>query len=96
MRKSNQQSIGEALQQFLKENHIDKKLHQADIIGKWEILVGKLFAKHTKQVYFMGSKLVIELDSPALRNEMNMLRTNLIAKINEMADDKVVTEIILK
>ncbi len=96
MRKSNQQSIGEALQQFLKANNIDKKLHQADIIGKWETLVGKLFAKHTKQVYFMGSKLVVELDSPALRNELNMQRNTLIAKINELADAVVVTEIILK
>lgn len=96
MRKSNQQSIGEALQQFLKENHIDKKLHQADILGKWELLVGKLFAKHTKNVFFMGTKLVVELDSPALRNELNMQRTTLISKINELADSALVTEIILK
>ena len=96
MRKSNQQSIGEVLQQFLKENHIDKKLQQADIISKWELLVGKLFAKHTKQLYFMGNKLVIELDSPALRNELNMQRSTLISKINELADDKIVADIILK
>ena len=36
MRKSNQQTIGEVLQQFLKENKLDAKLNQANIIGSWE------------------------------------------------------------
>jgi len=44
MRKSNQQTIGEVLQQFLKENKLDTKLNQANIIGNWEKLVGPLFS----------------------------------------------------
>lgn len=96
MRKSNQQTIGEVLQQFLKENHLDSKLNQANIIGNWEKLVGALFAKHTKKIYFSSSKLFIEIVSPAVRNELLMQKTNLLAKINEWLDDESITEIIVK
>ncbi len=96
MRKSNQQSIGEVLQEFLKQNRLDKKLHHADIIGKWEEIVGKLFAKHTKNIYFIETKLVLEIESPSLRNELLMQKSVIIEKINKLAGETLVTEIVLK
>jgi predicted nucleic acid-binding Zn ribbon protein len=96
MRKSNQQTIGEVLQQFLKENKLDIKLNQANIIGNWEKLVGPLFSKHTKQLYFSGSRLFLEIDSPAVRNELIMQKSNLLEKINEWLDGELITEIIIK
>ncbi|HEY1038206.1 MAG TPA: DUF721 domain-containing protein [Bacteroidia bacterium] len=96
MRKSNQQSIGEVLAEFLKQNRLDKRLHHADIIGKWEEIVGSLFAKHTKNIYFMGTKLILEIDSSSLRNELLMQRNAIIEKINKLAGEQLVTEIVLK
>jgi len=96
MKKSNEQSIGEVLQHFLKENQLDKKIHQTEIIGKWEIIVGRLFSKHTKHLYFSGTRLFIELDSPALRNELLMQKSKLIEKINEISEEIVVTEIVIQ
>jgi hypothetical protein len=96
MRKSNEQTIGEVLQQFLKENNLDAKLNQANIIGNWEKLVGPLFSKHTKQIYFSASKLFIEIDSPAVKNELIMQKSNLLSKLNEFSDGEIVSEIIIK
>ena len=96
MRKTNQQSIGEVLQEFLKQNSLDKKLHHADIIGKWEDIVGKLFAKHTRNIYFIENKLILEIDSPSVRNELLMQRSTIMEKINKLAGEALVSEIVLK
>lgn len=96
MRKSNQQSIGEVLQQFLKQNRLDKKLHYAEIIGSWESIVGKLVAQHTKNMYFHENKLILELDSPALRNELLMQRSEIVKKVNTLAGEELIKEVVLK
>ena len=96
MRKTNQQSIGEVLQEFLQQNRLDKKLHHADIIGKWEEVVGKLFAQHTKNIYFVENKLILEIESPSVRNELLMQRSTIIEKVNKLAGETLISEIVLK
>lgn len=96
MRKSNQQSIGEVLKEYLKQNKLGAKLHQAEIINNWESIVGKLFARHTKGMFFSEGKLFIELDSPSVRNELLMQRSVIIEKINTLAGEQLVTDLVLK
>lgn len=96
MRKSNQQSIGEILQQYLKENNLDKKLRRSHIIGTWETIMGKMVANHTKNMYFSDKVLFIELDSPGLRNELSFRKAEMIKKINTEAGEEMVKDIVFK
>lgn len=96
MRKSNQQSIGELLQQFLKDNNLDKKLKRSHIIGTWETLMGKVVANHTRNMYFGEKILFVELDSPGLRNELSFRKEEMIKKINAEAGEEIIKEIIFK
>ncbi|MFL5753474.1 MAG: DUF721 domain-containing protein [Bacteroidia bacterium] len=96
MRKSNQQSIGEVLKQYLQENNLEKKLAHSNIINSWEELMGKVVANHTRKVYFSGNVLYVELDSPALRNELSYRKEDMRKKINAEAGEEIVREIVLK
>jgi predicted nucleic acid-binding Zn ribbon protein len=96
MRKSNQQTIGEVIREFLKQNSLDKKLLHALVIKEWENIVGPLFAKHTQSIYFHEKKLVLEIQSPSLRNELLMQKSILIEKVNKTAGEQLITEIVLK
>ena len=96
MRKSNQQSIGDVLKEFLKQNSLDKKLLQALVMKEWENIVGSMFAKHTKNIYFYENKLVLEIESPSLKNELIMQKSVIIEKVNKVAGEMLISEIILK
>lgn len=95
MRKTNQQSIGDVLKEFLKQNHLDKKLLHALVMQEWENIVGPLFAKHTKSMHFYEKKLVLEIESPSLRNELLMQKSVIIDKVNKVAGEDLITEISL-
>jgi predicted nucleic acid-binding Zn ribbon protein len=96
MRKTNHQSIGEVLKQYLKENNLEGKLMRNNIINGWEKLMGKVVANHTKQVYFSDKILFVELDSPALRNELSYRKEDMRKRINSEAGEEIVTDIVFK
>ncbi len=96
MRKSNQQSIGEVISQFLKEHQLDKKLKRNMVISEWEQIMGKVIANHTRKVYFADRCLFIELDSPALRQELLLQKSSLIKKINQEAGEELINDMVLK
>lgn len=96
MRKSNQQSIGEVLKQYLQENNLEKKLAHSNIISSWGELMGKVVANHTKKVYFSDKTLFVELDSAALRNELSFRMEDMRQRINTEAGFEIVKEIVLK
>jgi len=44
MRKSNTQSISSVLKSYVRENHLERKLNELDLIKSWEEVMGKLVA----------------------------------------------------
>ena len=96
MEKKDTQHIGALIREYLKVMRIDGKIRKARIINSWEKIVGKTIAKATKNIYFRGSTLIIELNSSVIRNELQMLNEKLISLLNEKAGEKVVEKVILK
>jgi predicted nucleic acid-binding Zn ribbon protein len=83
MKKSNEQSLGDALKLFLKANGLEEKVLETEIYGRWEELAGKAINLKTKRVRLEGNKLTVYLTSSVLRNELNMRRTELLERINQ-------------
>ena len=83
MKKSNEQSLGEALQHFLKATGLEEKVIETEIYGRWEELAGRAINLKTKKVKLEGRKLTVYLTSSVLRNELNMRRTELLEHINQ-------------
>lgn len=94
MRKSNQQSIGEILQQMLKNGPLGAKLRAADLNTDWSEIAGKIIAKHTRSLRLDEKGILyLEIDSPALRNEVLLMRSELIRNINEHMKKDLVKQI---
>jgi len=71
-------------------------LRRAYVLGLWEEVVGKTMASRTQQIFLKDRKLFVELSSSAARNELLMLRSDIVRCINEKAKAEVVQELILK
>ncbi len=96
MRKSDTQKLGEIVREYLEQMMIDHKLKEVSVIRSWEKLMGKPVAERTRNIYVRNKILFIELKSSVLRNELVMMRQDIIDKINEKAGEKIIEKIVIR
>ena len=96
MRRSNTQSLSDVIKEYIKQNRIDSRLKEVDVVAGWERLLGKTIAKYTRNIYIRNGILYVELSSPVVKNELFMMREEIRRRINEDADAEVVKQIIFK
>ncbi|BAU52055.1 DUF721 domain-containing protein [Mucilaginibacter gotjawali] len=94
MRKANDKSLKEAIEQMMQVYKIKRKFDETGIIAHWPELVGKPVANRTKELFIHDKKLFLRLESSVVKNELMNMRTQIIQKINEEANSILVEEII--
>ncbi|ASU32752.1 DUF721 domain-containing protein [Mucilaginibacter xinganensis] len=94
MRKANDKSLKEAIEQMLNVYKIKRKFDETSIIAHWPELVGKPVANRTKELFIHDKKLFLRVESSVIKNELMMMREQIIEKINDEAKTNLVEEII--
>lgn len=94
--RSNEQNIKEAIGEFLKSSRLSKKLAEQKIIDGWEKHMGKMIAKHTKQISISNKKLFLHLDSAPLKQELFYSREKIIKILNKEAGEEVIREVVFR
>ena len=95
MRKSNEQSLKEVIDDLLNAYKLRGKFNQKKVIASWERIMGKTIANRTDAVFFKENKLIIKLNSSVLREELSYSKNKIIQLINEDMGEEVVKEVIL-
>lgn len=96
MRKTYTQSISDVIKESLKDLNIDEKLREVHVIKSWDQFVGKTIAKATKGIYIKDKKLFLKIESSIIRNELFIIKDELIKRINEFAEENLINDIILR
>jgi predicted nucleic acid-binding Zn ribbon protein len=96
MRRTNTQNIGEILRELLKDMNIEHKLQESRIINSWEDLLGTKIARNTSNMYIKGKVLFVYLKSPVVRNELMMLKSSIVHKLNERAGAPIIDDIVFR
>ncbi len=96
MRKSHTQKIGEVIMECLREMQIDRKLKEVNIVSQWESLMGRTVASRTSKIYIRNHVLYIHVTSSVLKNELIMLRQDIVSRLNEKAGEQLVDEIVIR
>ncbi len=95
-RLSNEQTLGEVIQDFLKESGWQKKLDEVYLITQWDKLLGSNLAKYTEEVFISNEVLHIRLNSSTLRQELSYKKSDLIKELNDLVGKEVIKDIVLK
>ena len=95
MSKQNLQSIGSAINQFLKENRLEKKIDISNLHVNWKTVAGDMIANHTKRIFLKDSTLFLEVDSAELKNELHFLKDQLIQNVNYFLKKELVKQLVL-
>jgi predicted nucleic acid-binding Zn ribbon protein len=96
MQRRNTQTIGEVLKEYIDSMSIGRKLKESRIDKQWEELLGKNAASLTRKLVVKNKVLYVYVNSPALRNELLMMREKIIERINEEAGEDLINKIVLK
>jgi len=94
MRKANDKSLKEAIEQMLQVYKIKKRYEETGVIAHWPELVGKSVANRTREIYIYDKKLFLRIESSVIKNELIMMRRQIIDKINEKAQEILVEDVI--
>jgi predicted nucleic acid-binding Zn ribbon protein len=94
MRKANDKSLKDAIEQMMQVYKIKRKFDETGIIAHWPQLVGKSVANRTKELFIHDKKLFLRIESSVIKNELAMIRTQIIEKINTEAKTELVNDII--
>lgn len=94
IKKSNESTIGEAIQQLINTFHLEEKLNEVGVLKAWEPVVGKMIAKRTKRIYIKRGKLFVKIESAVIVNELKYARKKIIQSLNKEAGQKIIEDII--
>ncbi|MCK4664797.1 MAG: DUF721 domain-containing protein [Bacteroidales bacterium] len=96
MRRTNTQTLGEAIKEYLKAMKIDDKMKEVQLISSWEEIIGKTVARSTREIYIKKGKLFLHINSSVIRNELLMIKDSLLKAMNERAGKNIIDDIIIR
>jgi predicted nucleic acid-binding Zn ribbon protein len=96
MRRSNTENLGSILQQALKELNIEQKIKEVRLVKSWETVVGKTVNRYTRNLYVKDKTLHVYLHSSVVRQELVMLKQDIVKRLNEQAGENLINDIVFK
>jgi predicted nucleic acid-binding Zn ribbon protein len=96
MKRKEIKRIDSLLDQFVRANKLEKGLAEYRLIKSWNELLGIMVAKKTKSLYIRDRKLFVTLHSSVVRNELEMMKDDLIPRLNEAAGMNIIDDVVLR
>ena len=96
MRRSKTTPIRELVTALMQKYGADEKIAEVRLLNAWEELLGKRIMQFTKNLYIKDRKLFVTINSSIVKAEINMIKNQLIAKLNEKAGKNLIDVIIIR
>ena len=95
-RKSNSANMKTLIDKLIRSYGLESKMQELDVMSEWENIVGKMIARHTKDIQIRNKILYITLDSAPLKHELLMNKTRIIELVNEKSGKQLVENVFIK
>ena len=87
------QPVGTVLASLLQELGLGKKLKQYEAVRIWQEVVGERIAKVATPTKIINGILIVKVERSTWRNELSLMRREIIAKINAALKEEIVKDI---
>ncbi|SDL42211.1 DUF721 domain-containing protein [Kriegella aquimaris] len=88
--------LGDALNEFLKENRLQKGIDKVNAREAWARLMGNGVNNYTTAVELRNDTLFVALSSSVLREELSHGKSRIIVMFNEEMGKEVVKKLVLR
>ena len=89
-------NLGDALNEFIKENRLQKGIDKVDARDAWSKLMGNGVNNYTSNVELKGETLFISLTSSVLREELSYGKAKIIKMLNEELGKELIKKLVLR
>ena len=86
-------SVADVLQQLLREEGLETPLQQKRLIDSWETMTGRIVARYTTEKFIQNQTLYVKIVNPALRQDLAMMRQQLVKRLNEQVGSFIISDI---
>ena len=96
MKRQNSVTIREALDLWIDTMKLRGKLNENRLIASWGKIVGSYMESKTRNIFISDRKLVVQIESSVVRNELLNAKALLLKSLNAEAGCDVIDDIIFR
>jgi len=93
MKKTNDRKIDEVIKSWLVEEDLSDGYYQTQLKTEWKDMVGEFIAERTRAVKFFNSLLIVELNSAALKHELQFYPNKIKDEVNNYLKTDLIKEV---
>lgn len=96
MKRTEAQTIGQIVDNFLHHEQLDTQLDELRASALWQQVVGQGINRYTASRTVARGVLTVHITSAPLRNELMLMRSSIIERINAALGREVIREIVFR
>ena len=85
--------VKELILKNLRAQGLETPLLQKRLIDSWAEVAGQIVTNYTEGLFIKNQTLFVHLTNPALRSDLQMMRSELIRKLNAKVGSQVIADI---
>ena len=89
-------TIKEAVERMLEVYKLRRKFDETALIAAWPELMGPAIANRTEKLYISNRKLYMTVESAVIKNEVLLMRSQIIGRMNEYVGQVVIEDIVVR
>ena len=95
-RNNNEESLETVVKKLIKSYGYTSKFNEYEVIEAFNKIMGPVIMKKVSNAYVHKHRLILELTSAPLRQELSMQKSKLIDMINEELGQEILTDLVAK
>ena len=96
MRNSDEEPIKSVIARLLKAYRLQGKMDEMTLRTAWEKLMGTAIANRTTKIYLSKNTLFVNINSAALKQELNYSRGKIMELVNKELEREIVKEVVIR
>lgn len=93
MKRTNSETIGNVIRQYLRDEGLETPLNQYRLMQSWKDVMGAGIEKFTGEMFIKNQTLFIKIKSSVLKNDLSLNRHNIVERLNQQVGAIVITDI---
>ena len=86
-------SISDLLNMYLRREGLETPLLQKRAIDAWDTLMGPAIVRYTGEKFIKNQTLFVKILNPALRQDLSMMRSRIVRRINEAVGSQIIADV---
>jgi len=94
MRRNNTEPLREVIQRYLHAIGAKQKIKEIQLKNSWDKLMGASISSQTEYIFIKRGVFHIKLSNPVLKQELLMMKSIIIHRLNSIAEENLINDIV--